>query len=386
MAKEKRKKILFIQSNFIFFLFVAFFLVISCFLHFWKLEEIPQGLFIDEASVAYNAYCIAETGADEYNNKFPLLFRSFDVYHDAVMVYSLVPLLKYFGLQKWVSRSLSGIYMVLGSLAFYFLSFLYSKNRWISLVGAFIFSILPWLFPLSRTGIGGYMPMLLGINLGWLFIFKAFGRRSYWAALMAAFFWAFAMYSHNTGRPMTAVSLIIFGLSMNFYLVKRPKIFAFFTAMYITFMLPMILYVLRVPESMSSRFSEISVWKDSPSFAILLSRIFVRYLDYFNPVFLFWDGDKNLRHNIGGGELFMFMAPLAMLGVYICIKKFKRNPYYRFLLLSLLCYPLAAILTEDRMHSTRTMNGAPFWCILAVVGAVFLWKLREKYRIICIIE
>lgn len=355
-------------------------LLISCFLHFWELGNIPQGLFIDEASIAYNAYCIAETGTDEYGSKLPVLFKCFGNYHDTVMVYSLVPLVKIFGLKVWVARFPSALYMVFASIAFYFLAYLYAKNQWIALGGAFAFSILPWSFPLSRSIMSGYTPMLLGIVLGWLFIFKAFSKKSYCLAFLAAFFWAFTMYSHNCGRPMAAAYLIAFGISMHLALLKRPKIFAFFSFMYVFLMLPMIWFVSQIPESMNSRFNEISVWKDNPGFLTLVLRILLRYTDYFNPVFLFWQGDSNFRHNIGVGGLYIFMIPLILAGLYVSIKKFKRNPYFRFVLLGLLVYPLAAVLTEERMHGTRSLNGLPFWGILAVVGVAYLWNLRSKYR------
>jgi hypothetical protein len=60
-------------------------------------------------------------------------------------------------------------YLMLAAVSFYFLAGKYAGNRWIYLGGAFIFSILPWVFPLSRTGIGGYMPIspLSARKTGW---------------------------------------------------------------------------------------------------------------------------------------------------------------------------------------------------------------------------
>ena len=53
----------------------------------------------------------------------------------------------------------------------------------------------------------------------------------------------------------------------------------------------------------------------------------------------------------------------------------------RFLLYAVLVYPAAAVLTMDRMHSTRCMNGAPFWCMLAVIGFYFIWTWKPKFRV-----
>ena len=75
------------------------------------------------------------------------------------------------------------------------------------------------------------------------------------------------------------------------------------------------------------------------------------------------------------------MAPFIIAGFFYVIKNFRRNPYLRFLLYAVLIYPAAAVLTMDRMHCARCMNGAPFWCILAVLGFYFIWTYKRKLRV-----
>ncbi len=53
----------------------ALLLGLSCLLHFYRLSSIPDGLFIDECSVGYNAWCMAETGRDEHGTSWPVFFR-----------------------------------------------------------------------------------------------------------------------------------------------------------------------------------------------------------------------------------------------------------------------------------------------------------------------
>ncbi|MCX6984195.1 MAG: glycosyltransferase family 39 protein, partial [Lentisphaerae bacterium] len=166
-------------------------LALTGFLHFFRTGEVPCGFYADEASVGYNAFCISETGADEYGIRYPVFFKCFDNYQDPVMIYSLVPLIKMFGTEKWVVRFPSGLFHILASIAFFSLASKYAGNRWICLGGAFVFSILPWIFPLSRSGMGGYTPMLFGMAAGGYFIMDAIGRRSMISAVFAGFFWAF---------------------------------------------------------------------------------------------------------------------------------------------------------------------------------------------------
>ncbi|MGA2138953.1 MAG: glycosyltransferase family 39 protein [Verrucomicrobiia bacterium] len=354
---------------------------ITCVLHFWKIGLLPSGFYGDECSIAYNAYCIAETGADEYGTRYPVLFRGFDNYHDPVMVYSLVPLIKVFGLKEWVARFPSAVFHVLASVMFALLVQEYCRNRWISLACGFVFSVIPWAFPVSRTVSAGYSPMLFGMAAGWLWLLKAFGERSHGYAVAAGVAWAFAMYAHNIGRPMTAMLLISFLLCHNRLLLSRWRIGATFSASYVATLLPMIVWVLRTPQSLTTRFGTLSIFQDHPTIPVVLQRFGSRFVEYFSPQFLLVHGDSNVRHNIGfGGELFWSLAPLILAGLYVVIRFFRRQPHYRFLAVGTLIYPTTASLTDDHMHSMRSVNGVVFWILLAAVGARLLWQKGGGWR------
>lgn len=362
-------------------------LVLSGFLHFFRIGEVPNGFYADEASIGYNAFCIAETGADEYGIKYPVFFRCFDNYHEPVMVYTIAPMVRIFGLEKWVVRFPSGIFHILASIALFFLAMKYVRNKWICLAGAFLFSILPWVFPISRVMMSGYTAMLLGMAAGWYFLMNAVGGRSFSSAALAGGCWAFAMYAHNIGRPMTAVILVCFVLALNVLLIRRWKVFAVFFFSYVMFLSPMIVSVINHPDSMIRRFSTLSVWSGSSGAWETLARISDRYLEYFSPAFLFISGDPNLRHHTGAsGELYMFMLPFIISGIYCFYKGFTRNAYIRFAVLALAAYPFAAILTVDHMHSTRSINGAIPWSIVSVVGAGYMWNRGKEliFRIVFI--
>ncbi|MFZ2654400.1 MAG: glycosyltransferase family 39 protein [Victivallales bacterium] len=341
----------------------------------------PNGIFVDESSVAYNAYCIERTGADEHGIGYPVFFLCFGNYQDPVMVYTVAAFINVFGFEKWVVRFPSGLYHVLAAVSFFFLAVKFMRNKLICIAGAFVFSVIPWLFPLSRTGIGGYLPMVLGIIAGCYFLFEAFGKRSFPAAVLAGISWAFTMYAHQIGRPMAAVILICFVLSMNYLLLRRWRVFAVFVSTYVLLMIPMILYVVSNPRSMTDRFNAISLFKDS-TVTNAVSGLFQRYFEYFGFNFLFFTGDEILRHNIGTGELFIFMFPLLLAGGYVLIRYFKRNPIYRFILLCVLTYPLAASLTANHYHCTRCMNGVPFLCIAALIGMKYIYARRKRFGIL----
>ncbi|MFA6293712.1 MAG: glycosyltransferase family 39 protein [Victivallales bacterium] len=367
----------------IFFYAVAgLLLAISSFMHFWKIGDVPNGFFFDEVSIGYNAWSIGETGANEYGDRYPVFFHIFDKYYnEPVMIYTLVPLVKVFGLGKAVIRLPSGIFIILAGIAFYFLSYKLTRSRWTSVFSAFIFTVVPCGFAISRSSMSGFTPMLLGITAGFYFLFESLSRKSFWWPVASAFFLVLAMYSHTAGRPAVFIALVCFALAFNMLLLKRWRIFLVFLSSCVFFLLPMFIALIRNPHVLTSRINEISLWKDAPPIYELACRICSRYLDYFSPEFLFISGDAEPRHNAcNAGGLYVFMLPFVVAGIFYTIREFRRNPYCRFILLALLSYPTAAVVTMDRMHGTRTLSGLPFWCVISVLGFCFIWKNKVKLR------
>ena len=370
----------------IFCLVAAALLGVSAWLHFWRLGSVPPGFTPDESANAYNAYCISQTGADEYGTRFPVFFRCQDDYRDCVPIYSMVPLVKAFGLKRDVSRFPSAFFLILASVAFALLVQQYCRNKWLSALGGFCFSILPWVFVVSRFITAAYTAMLLGMIMGWLLMLLALEGRSYRCAIAAGGAWAFVMYSYYVGRPMTILLLICFCVAYFRVLRTRWKVGLVFVVSWVGMLAPMIVSVARTPLILTTRFQTISIFQDHPTWDEAFSRLASRYVEYFSPQFLFFRGDANLRQHSGfGGELFLFLIPMILTGVYCLVRFFRSEPGYRFVGLGLLVYPAAAVLTIHFRHSGRTINGVIFWALTAAIGAHFLWQRRGIGRRILVV-
>lgn len=368
------------RDHFVFWSVAAVALILASILRFYRIESAPAGFFGDESSEAYNAYCIALTGADEYGAKYPMFFRGFGEYKNPVMIYSLVPFMKFLGPQRWAARLPSGLYLMAAAVAFGFLIQECCANKWFSLVAGFAFTLLPWVFAGSRA-VNGYMPMLLGMMLGWLLLLGAFKRRSFGRAATAGVAWGLAMYTYPVSRLMSVLTLLCFGLAYYPVLKTQWTVGLVFLVSWGAMLIPMAVSVAHAPQAITTRFGAISIFKDQPAWSLALSRFASRYVEYFGPHFLFLKGDENLRQHSGfGGELFLFLAPMIMAGIYCLVRHWRSQPNYRFVGLGLLIYPAAAALTLDRMHGARSINGVIFWTFTAVTGAYFLWQKRGAAR------
>ena len=87
--------------------------LLGLFVRFYRLGEIPAGLYLDEAAQGYNAYSILRTGRDEFGKFLPIVFRSFADFKTPIYIYLIVPLIPIFGLTSFTVRFPSFFFSVL---------------------------------------------------------------------------------------------------------------------------------------------------------------------------------------------------------------------------------------------------------------------------------
>lgn len=371
------------KVNNICFALIAFILfLVSCILHFYDLETMPPGIHVDEASVAYNAYCVSKTGTDEYGVAMPVFFKSFSNYQDPILIYTIIPFVKLFQMTKALVRIPSGIYHIMAALAFFYLSWKLIESRWISVIMAFAFSLLPWIFPVSRTCIGGYIALIFGTVCGIYFLLAYASETSYKNVILSAISFSFAFYSHHTGKLMPVIILLCFAVSFYKVLIKNLRHCLVFVFLLFILLLPMIFSALSTPAALTSRFNAISVWRDHPGFFEIIIRIIHRYIGYFAPQFLFISGDANYTHSTQyTGALFTSMAPFIFVGVFYALKRVKKDSVMLFLSLITLTYPIAASLTIGHRHGTACIGGSIYWTLFCGFGVKTIFDKIKEFKI-----
>jgi len=99
---------------------LAVIILIGAFLRFYHIDKSPPGLYIDEASIGYNAYTILTSGKDEYGETFPLFFRSFGDYKPPVYIYMTAGSMALFGKNEFAVRFPSALLGSATIVVFYF--------------------------------------------------------------------------------------------------------------------------------------------------------------------------------------------------------------------------------------------------------------------------
>lgn len=348
------------MKKYLLVLICLFFLIIRL----YKIGEIPASVYWDEASIGYNAYSISQTGKDEWGKFLPIHFRAFGEFKLPVYIYSVVPFVKFFGLNEFSVRFPAVLFSLGVIIITCFLAKKVSGKTNVGLLSSFFVSISPWFFIFSRTGYeatAGLMFYLLAI-----YLFLSFAKNS-WYIFFSALSFILSIYSYNSFRiiiPLTLPILIVFELNNLKKLKQQIPLLILSVTFLIVSVVPM--YKLYVYDAGISRFQTVSA--SSPTFL-------KNYFSHFSLSFLM-NGDKNLRSQQPGfGEIYISDIALILFGmIYIIGSKSK----YKFLpVILLLLAPIPASLTKESPHALRSISEVPFISILMSFGILFFWETKN---------
>ncbi len=360
---------------------LALFIIITLFLatRLYKITEIPASVYWDEASIGYNAYSVLQTGKDEWGEVFPAHFRAFGEYKLPIYIYVTAIFESFLGLNILAVR-LPAVMFTLGSvIALYLLSLRLTRSPGISLLSAFIFSISPWNFLFSRTGYeatAGLMFYLLGI---YLYLIE---KNRKFALFMSVISFIFSLYSYNSFRIITPLTLFILFIyemdikTISSNLVKKVIEKFPYILLFLIGLIPIVrLYMYG---DGLNRLNTVGIFNEGLNIKTLPTFIF-NYLQHFNPIFLFIEGDANLRSQIPGfGQLLFIDLPFVILGLFF-IFKFRQKA--TLLVLSLiLISPLAASITKESPHALRAISMSPFLAITSSLGINYLLNRIDKHK------
>lgn len=127
-------------------------LLISIFSRGYRLEELPVGIHVDEAGMAYDAFCLANNGTDRFLNHLPVYLENFGGGQSALYAYLASIFVKIFGLNMVSIRLPAFLMSIAVIITIYFTT---KKECGIKTAQAFTFfvAICPWHIMSSRWGL-----------------------------------------------------------------------------------------------------------------------------------------------------------------------------------------------------------------------------------------
>ncbi len=377
--------------------------ILALTLRVYKLGDVPPSLDWDEASLAYNARTLLETGRDEYGNSWPITIRSFNDYKPSLYTYSLIPTFILLGESNFAVRFPSALAGTLAVLLTYFLVkqlFSFKKiqsSELIALLSALLLTISPWHLQFSRVAFEANLALLFFIA-GILALLKS-RSNSWWLPISALTFGLSLTAYHSTKILIPPLIILISLPHIKTWLnnKKTVVIAGLITA----------IFVILIGRTMQlgiaqSRFKEVSFMTidnlldnsrhriEAENLSLFSRLINHRYLvygkeiiggytDHYNIKFWFVEGDGIARHNaVGMGFLYWWTLPFLIIGMIYLIN--QTIPARKIIFSWFLIAPIASSLTSGTPNSVRAIFFLPTFDIFIALGIITSvnWLKNQK--------
>ncbi len=339
-------------------------LLIAFGLRVHNLQTIPNGLFIDEAARGYDAYAIAQTGADMFGVWLPLFPRGFDDYTPALYTYLTVPFVWLLDLSRFSTRY-AAVSIGLLTVAVGYQTIRHFIGKRAALIGAGLLAISPWYVLLSRIGTEWTL-LGLGPMLTVLLAYRGLTRPRWLIA--AGVVGGISLYGYAPVKAFLPLLLLTFGLCYRQALWRQRRVVLLAALLGLLLATPV--YVFSFTQAGQTRYQEVSILHQHPPIE-LATQFVENYAAYFDPRFLFYaDPDflalLYIQRFKNVGLLYWFELPLILIGLYHCLRYRRRTT--DFWLLWLLIAPLGINLHIHSPKPALWLTATPLLHGLAGVG------------------
>lgn len=188
-------------------LILTLIVALSAFLRFYKLVQVPPSLNWDEIASGYNAYTIANWGADEYGNKFPIVFKSFGEDKAPVHIYLTAIIVKIFGLTDYSTRVSSAAVGVLSVIVIYFLAKFLFKSDLAGMFSALFLAVSPYHLQYSR-GLWEANFTLFFLILGLTLFYYGIEKKNWMIPASVASF-GLSFFAYNAAKPVVPLIVLL---------------------------------------------------------------------------------------------------------------------------------------------------------------------------------
>ena len=395
-------------------IFLIFILIFGFVLRLFLVEEVPAGLYWDEAAMALDAQSVAQTGRDHHGNHWlQPIYPSWGDYKLPGYILTAVPFFKVIKNNPQLAvRFPSLIAGSLTILVVYFFSREIFKDslqplvsELVCLTASFLLAVSPWHLQFSRAAFEANLALLFN-SLALLFFYKAGKKKIYLIlGLITTLAGIYSYYSARIVLPAVLLLVFLFFWKKNF---KNIAYFVLFLVLTALLCLPLRFSPLG-PQAEQFRLSAKNIFNnrqiinysskliDQDGNNFWARKIHHRFLyqgkelashffDHWSLNFLLLEGDSNLRHSTTRIGVLLVAAFIGLVyGQYLLFKKNKK--LFIFLNLSLVLSFLPASVPYETPHALRSLNGVFFVNIISGFGLLQLIKfLGEKKRVFCLLS
>lgn len=343
-------------------------IILGGLLRFYKLDQVPPALNWDEIAAGYNAYTIANWGADEYGNKFPIVFKSFGDDKHPVHIYLTALVVKIFGLSDYSTRAGSAIVGTLSILAIYFLAKKLLKDEIAGIFSALFLAVSPYHLQFSR-GLWETNFALAFFLFGLALFYWGIEKKGWMIPLSFASF-GLSFFSYHSAK--TVVPPVVFLLcAIHFKSLIKNKKLLIISILVTLFFLSL---VIKEPRILGfARIKQTGISQETAKqYGGKLATYVYNYKGYFSYTYLFKNGDQGPRASIKTvGEFYKIDLILVIVGL-ISILWAKKWKVFFILVAWLALSPIPGALSATEPSAIRGMFMIGPVILLSAYGAASL--------------
>lgn len=376
-------------------------LLIAIFFRLFLIDQLPGGLFPDEAANGL------DINSMQQGDLQPFYERGNG--REALFFYMLWGSVEVFGKTPFAHHLVSGLVGILTVAITFFLTrrlvLLADENgnkdraTWIALLAMFLVAVSSWHIVLSRTAFrANLIPLFAALTFYFIIAAVQVGTRAkrYWMSILAGASFALGFYTYIAYRILAPVVAIVVFWPFLVDIFQKPRfvqIKKYFAPTllaglaFVIFIFPLAHYFYTHPGSFVGRSGQVSVFNPELNQGDLIGTI--AQVTGWSLRAYFWDGDLNWRHNISGEPfLSIVISPFFALGMILTMwfairytflpHKHPRDWIY-FLLAGWFWSMLLPVITtaEGIPHGLRAIGTIP---VVFIITALGLYWVVEKVK------
>ena len=387
-------------------------IILGALLRLFKLTEYPIALNHDEITQLYDAISIAQTGRDIYGNFLPTIFTSVNDFKSPFYTYATAFVYQLVGDHEWIIRIPGVIFGILVIPAVFWFTVKLLKESRIALFASFFTAIAPFEIFFSRKSfenIAGIFFLLIGFSCLLSYIEKKDKVRWLYLGVLFLSLGMYTYFSHAIIIPLLLISFTVIYSKFFLHNIRKVLSAALF---FIILILPLLLIIYTNPDA-RIRTQTVFIGQDPVlgeqlklnekirilnnvdnaalnkllDIKILASYSFNRYLQQFDPMYLYGNGlDFTNETLIGVGPMLFCFFPFLIFGIIYLASKNSFSNERRFILSWVLLGMLPSGLTFEEHSPHRVIMVFTMLNIISAVGFFifmgFISRFKNKVRLV----
>lgn len=186
--------------------------------HTYMISLVPNGVNIDEAGMAYDAYSLSNWGVDRYLTYKPVYLINYGGGQSALYAYICAFIMKFLGYNIRVFRLPALIFSFITAVCGYIIIKKKWNKMW-AMLGFFLLTILPYFIQQARIGLDCNL-MLGAVTLSILVLIIAIEKKKTYLYIVDGILWGISLYTYALSYMIIPIFLIL----VSIYLLSIKKV------------------------------------------------------------------------------------------------------------------------------------------------------------------